>query len=202
MDGKLFVTLMDDDPSIDITRLLRAIKDGVNGAADQLYARVYVQLRRLARQRMRAERKDHTFRPTDLIHEAFLKLVREGERDFVGRQHFFALASTIMRRILVDHARTKRAAKREVVPVEFGETNGLSPSETIELDTALERLFKVDERKARVVEMRFFGGFTEDEIAQILGVTPRTIKRDWVMARAWLFAELGGQPGGGERSVL
>jgi RNA polymerase sigma factor (TIGR02999 family) len=188
---------MDEDPSIDITQLLRAIRDGDTGASDRLYARVYVQLRQMARNRMRAERKDHTLQPSDLIHEAFLKLVHVNERDIHGRKHFFALASTIMRRILVDHARAKGAARRSAPA---GEAAAVSPplTDTIELDNALERLERVDERKAKVVEMRFFGGFTEEEIAEVLGVTARTVKRDWTVARAWLYGELGG---GEERSV-
>ncbi|MBI4910210.1 MAG: sigma-70 family RNA polymerase sigma factor [Acidobacteria bacterium] len=184
---------MDEDPSVDITRLLRAIKNGEDGAADRLYARVYVQLRQMARQRMRAERKDHSFQPTDLIHEAFLKLVHDNERDITGRRHFFALASTVMRRILVDHARMKRAARRS--PAQGGQALEVQPhANTIELDQALERLFQIDERQAKVVEMRFFGGFTEEEIADVLGVASRTVKRDWTMARAWLFSELGRSP--------
>ncbi len=182
---------MQEDPSIDITRLLRAIKSGQEGALDRLYARVYTQLRQMARQRMRSERKDHTLQPSDLIHEAFIKLVQEHERDLAGRSHFFALAATIMRRILVDHARAKHAARRDPAGVPTPAGPGL-PGSTIELDQALERLAKIDERQARVVEMRFFGGFTEEEIGEVLGVTARTVKRDWVMARAWLFAELGG----------
>jgi len=183
---------MESDPSEDITRLLRALKDGSIGAQDLLYSRVYVQLGQIARQRLRKERKDHTLQPTELIHEAFLKLVNESERDIASRRHFFALASTVMRRILVDHARRKRASKRDpgVLPGLTAE-NGFAPS-AIDLDLALEKLAKIDERQAKIVEMRFFGRFTEQEIAEVLGITSRTVKRDWVIARCRLFEELSG----------
>ena len=145
----------------------------------------------MARQRMGSERKDHTLQPSDLIHEAFIKLVQEHERDLAGRSHFFALAATIMRRILVGQraGETRRETRSHGLPTPAGPG---SQGSTIELDQALERLAKIDERQAQVVEMRFFGGFTEEEISEVLGVTAGTVKRDWVMARAWLFAGLGG----------
>lgn len=185
---------MADDPSIEITSLLKAIRDGQPTAADRLYAQVYVQLRQMARRHMRGERKDHSLQPSDLIHEAFLRLVQDCERDLNGRRHFFALASTIMRRILVDHARAKRAARRDFNAAIAGALDHNTPDQTIQIDQALERLARINNRQARVVEMRFFGGLTEDEIAEVLGITTRTVKRDWFMARAWLFGELGGRP--------
>lgn len=159
---------------------------------------VYTELRRLARYYLSAERHGHTLQPTALVHEAYLRLTKLKEIDWQNRTHFFAVSATIMRRILVDHARTARAHKRgqgwDIVSLNEA---ALPPPargpEILALDEALTRLALLDERQAKVVELRFFGGMNEDEAANALGVSSRTVKRDWRIAKAWLFKELSCQ---------
>ncbi len=156
---------------------------------------VYTELKRLAASYLRREREGHTLQATALVHEAYLKLARLDELEWQNRNHFFAVAATVMRRILTDHARQHRAARRGAGRAKLNIDDvvviGPSPSSEIDaLDEALTRLAAFAPRQAKVVEMRFFGGMTEDEIAEILNLSSRTIKRDWIIARAWLYGEL------------
>jgi RNA polymerase sigma factor (TIGR02999 family) len=157
---------------------------------------VYQQLRRLAHRALRAEADGHTLDTTALVHEAYLRLAGQREVRWHDRGHFLALASMAMRRILVDHARRHRTTKRGagLRPVTLDRLDGVPVEARAEvflaLDEALARLAALDPRQARVIECRFFGGLTEDETADALGVSPRTVKRDWAKARSWLYAEL------------
>ena len=176
---------------------------GEPGAIDELMPRVYDELRVLAASHMRRERGDHTLQPTALAHEAFLRLVRLPDGTVQNRIHFFALAAQAMRRILADHARRHRAAKRgggmARVPLEVADAAGLAAGGAVavdDLDALIEDLARLDPRQARVVELRYFGGLTVEETAEVLGVSPATVKRDWLVARAWLHRELrGGERG-------
>jgi RNA polymerase sigma factor (TIGR02999 family) len=185
----------------DATLLLNGIESGDPKAADQLLPLVYEQLRALAASRMANEAAGHTLQPTALVHEAFLRLLRLPPGSVQNRVHFFALAAQAMRRILADHARRHRAAKRGGsavrVPLELveGGAPGTPAGDDVaadDLDAALEDLAKLDERQARVVELRFFGGLSIEETAEVLAVSPATVKRDWLVARAWLHRELRG----------
>jgi RNA polymerase sigma factor (TIGR02999 family) len=183
----------------EITSLLAAIGSGDPSAEANLAVLVYEEFRAVARRYMRRERPDHTLQPTALVHEAYLRLMHGYSADWQSRAHFFAAASTVMRRILVDHARQRAAAKRPggKQRVELDDLMA-SASPRIEqlliLDEALDRLAGWDRRQARLVEMLYFGGLTEIEAAEALGVSVRTVKRDWSAARAWLQAQLGGKP--------
>lgn len=187
-----------------ITQALGALRDGEPGAMDRLVPLVYEELARIARRQLRREAAGHTLSTTALVHEAWLKLVDQTRVQWTDRAHFFAVAARCMRRVLVDHARRHRAVRRggtqvRVVPLDaLGSTDavGVTAAERadtlIALDEALERLAALDERQAGVVECRFFGGLTEQETAEALGVTARTVARDWVKARGWLHQELRG----------
>ena len=158
-------------------------------ARDQLFAFVYEELRRRAVGYLRREQRGHTLQPTGLIHEAYIRL-SEQNPGWKNRAQFFAVASQMMRRILVDHARARRAAKRpeRTIQVTLGDEVG-SPSrevDIVELDVALEELTKVDERMARIVELRFFGGLTQEEVASVIGISLATSNREWRLAKAWL----------------
>ncbi len=189
----------------------------VAGALDRRFAAVYDEMRRLAHHRLRSEATGHTLSTTALVHETYLKLSSERGDAFRNREQFFALASRAMRRILVDYARRHHAAKRQgsqlavsLAALESSGTALAEPSDAdlseranllVALDDALTRLAAIDERLARVVEYRFFSGLTERETAELLGVTPRTVTRDWVRARGWLLLHLAehGPPGPGSR---
>lgn len=177
-----------------VTELLADVRQGRAGAVDDLVALVYPQFRVLAAAHLRHERPDHTLQPTALVHEAFLKLVDDAGQGWENRAHFFGVAANVMRRILVDHARRHNAQKRgggEVLRLETGMDVAVdSADQMMRIDDALTRLAELDPRQARVVELRFFAGLTVDECAEVLGVAPVTIKRDWAMARAWLYREL------------
>jgi RNA polymerase sigma-70 factor, ECF subfamily len=186
---------MDDGGSHQITRLLAEWNSGNEGAADQLMPLVYEELRRMARAYMRRQPSNHTFQTTELIHEAYLKLVKTDGRDFENRAHFFGVAAKAMRHILVDYARSKQSDKRGGgrERVSLADDIAISTARTgdlVALDEALEELERLDERKCRVVELRFFGGLTTEEIAQVLEVSGETIKRDWRFARNWLLKKL------------
>ncbi|MBZ5624376.1 MAG: sigma-70 family RNA polymerase sigma factor [Acidobacteriia bacterium] len=179
----------------EITSLLAALKRGDPGAESNLVALVYDDLHALAQRFMRHERPDHTLQPTALVHEAYLRLLQKHAADWQSRAHFFAAASIAMRRILVDHARQRAAAKRpggrqKVELNDFMATANPRFDQLLVLDEALTRLAEWDGRKARLVEMLYFGGLTEEEAASVLGVSVRTVKRDWKAARAWLQAQL------------
>lgn len=185
-----------DRPSPDVTLLLVRLKGGDRGALDRLMPLVHDELRRLAQAHMRRERADHTLQATALAHEAYMRMVDLDRIDWRDRAHFFGVAAGVMRRILIDHARKRRAARRgggaPHVPLEEGlRLADDRPDELVDLDEALERLAALDERQARIVELRFFGGLSVEETAAVLDVSPRTVKREWAVARAWLRAELG-----------
>jgi RNA polymerase sigma factor (TIGR02999 family) len=181
---------MRDDAS-DVTALLVRLSNGEEAALDRLLPAVYDQLRRIARNQLRGERDDHTLRTTELVHEAYEKLVNHNTVDWQDRQHFFAVAARAMRQVLVDHARKKTAEKRGGDAPEVPLDQVTLPRETkmetlIALDDALDRLAEQDERAAKVVECRFFGGYTIAETADVLDVSRSTVKRDWRAAQGWL----------------
>ena len=188
-----------EDPEA-ITEALFALRNGTPDAMDRLVPLVYERLRRIAHLQLRAEPVGHTFSTTVLVHEAYLKLVDQTRAEWQDRGHFFAVASGAMRRILVDYARRYRAARRgaaddgaPVRPIPLDDTDipvAERADALVALDEALERLARLDERQARVVECRFFGGLTEEETATALGVSQRTVAREWVTARGWLYQEL------------
>lgn len=181
--------------SEDITRMLGELRAGRRDVESRLIEAVYPELRRIAGRYMRAERPGHTLQATALVNEAWMQLVGNARVDWQNRAHFFAVAAQLMRRILVDHARQRKAQKRDGgrQRVELSDTLAISDhrlDEILLVDAALTRLAQWDPRQSKIVELRFFSGLTEEETAEILGVSPRTVKRDWRMARAWLHGEL------------
>jgi RNA polymerase sigma-70 factor, ECF subfamily len=179
----------------DVTQLLLDWSNGDRDALDKLMPLVYAELRRMAKRYMRKERTDHTLQTTGLVHEAYLRLINQNRITWKNRAHFFTIAAQMMRRILVDHARSHLYAKRGggAVKLQLEETASFSKErsgEMIALDDALTSLEKLDLRKSRVVECKFFGGLTTEEIAEVLGVSARTIERDWDLAQAWLYREI------------
>lgn len=180
----------------DLTPTLQASRRGDRSALDAMTAAVYDELRALAASALQRERGGHTLQPTALAHEVFLRLIGQRALPEEDRSHFMALAATAMRRILTDHARRRLAAKRGggALHVTLGEvesSGGAAAFDVAALDVALHRLAELDERKARIVDLRFFGGLSIDETAGVLGVSPATVKTDWAFARAWLHRELG-----------
>jgi RNA polymerase sigma factor (TIGR02999 family) len=178
-----------------VTELLQRVAAGDRSAENELLPQIYADLKHLAAAQLRNERQGHSLQVTALVHEAYVRLTGGNLRDWKDRSHFFAVAARVMRRVLVDHARGRRAAKRGGggTRVVLEENLLISPQQSdlvAALDEALERLAEIDPRKAEIVELRFFGGLTEEEIAAYLGRSSRTVKRDWVMARAWLYGEL------------
>jgi RNA polymerase sigma-70 factor (ECF subfamily) len=180
----------------EVTVLLQQITAGDSQATDKLIPFVVDELRRLARLQLRDERPGHTLQPTALVNEAYLRLVGDQSRDWQNRAHFIGVSVSVMRRILIDHARRKRALKRgaEVQSLSGAEDYaGLSfqqADELVALNIALDRLEEMSSRQRQVVELRFFGGLSTEEAAEVLHVSPITIKRDWVAARAWLKTQL------------
>jgi len=180
------------NPQSDITQLLIEARGGNRVALDKLFPMVYDVLKRIARKQRRNERDDLTMRTTDLVHEAYMKLIDHREIDWKNRAHFFAISARAMRRILVDYARTKTRQKRggDQVRVTLEEANMVLSQESavdlLALDEALTRLEKVSERASKVVEARYFAGLNIDETAEALGVSEMTVKRDWTMAKGWL----------------
>jgi len=182
-------------PPHEITQLLAEWSDGDQSALDELYPLVYDELHKLARRYMSRERKDHTLQTTALINEAYVRLVDQRNVHWTNRSHFFAISAQIMRRILIDHARRHAYAKRgggaRQVSLEEAATVTSNPgSELIRLDEALNSLAERDPRRSRVVELRYFGGLNNEEIAGVLHVSENTVTRDWNMARAWLYQQL------------
>jgi RNA polymerase sigma-70 factor, ECF subfamily len=178
-----------------VTQLLREWSKGNESVLDQLTPLVYQELRRLADSYMRRERLDHTLQPTALIHEAYIRLIEQGQPEWESRSHFFRFAAHLMRQILVDHARArrteKRSAGRQRVPLEEAEALSPEPIANLEaVDEALSRLGSFDERKAHILELKFFGGMTEEEIAEALGISVRTLGREMRLAKAWLSQAL------------
>jgi RNA polymerase sigma factor (TIGR02999 family) len=183
--------------SHEVTRLLLAWSEGDQEALDRLMPLVYGELRRLAQSYMRREQAGHTLQTTALIHEAYLRLIDAGQVRLESRTHFFAVASRLMRQILVDFARSrgyqKRGGDAQQVSLDEALVIGQPRDEDlVALDEALTALAEVDERKARVVELRFFGGLTEAEMAETLKVSPETVRRDWRLAKSWLLLKLSG----------
>jgi RNA polymerase sigma factor (TIGR02999 family) len=179
----------------DVTRLLQAWSRGDESALDRLVPLVYRELHLRARRCMAREREPHTLQTTALIHEAYLRLVGSSPVDWESRGHFFAISARLMRRILVDRARARRAHKRggAARPVSFDETlvvAGPPDRDLVSLDDALTALAAQDERKAKVVELRFFGGLSVEETAELLAVSPQTVMRDWRLSKAWLLREM------------
>ena len=186
--------MSDRDPH-EITEILQAWRGGDAAAVERLFPLVYDELRRQAKSYLRRERSDHTLQPTALVHEAYMKLAGGDSFVIENRVHFFGIASRVMRRILVDHARQHNAEKRGGAAKRFSIENieilpEQSAGDLLELNDALQKLEQIDERKCRVVDMRFFGGLKESEIAEVLGVNEKTVRRDWQFAKLWLFREL------------
>jgi len=182
----------------EVTELLIAWSDGDSGAYEKLMPLVYEELRRLAHRYMRREREGHTLQTSALVNEAYLRLIDQKNVHWQNRSHFFAIAAQIMRRILVDYARSRRYGKRGggAVQVSLEERLIVSANrsaEVVALDDALKSLAKIDERKSQVVELRFFGGLSIEETAEVLGVSAATVMRDWTLAKAWLLREIGGE---------
>jgi RNA polymerase sigma factor (TIGR02999 family) len=178
-----------------ITRLLAGWSRGDRAAFDQLVPVVYDELHRIAGQRLQHERPNHTLQPTALVNEAYLKLIDQRQPHWRNRAHFFAIAATLMRRILVDHARSRAAHKRgeglPAISLEQVDVPAPEPQmDVVALDHALERLASIDPRQSRLVELRYFGGLSIEETAEVLGISPTTISREWCSAKAWLYREM------------
>jgi len=178
-----------------ITQLLVEWSEGNELAKEQLFPLVYEELRQMARRYLRRQPSGHTFQTTELIHEAYLKLANQGDRTWQNRAHFFGVAAHAMRHILVDYARSKQSQKRGGWPdrVTLSENAVVSSEhsdEIVALDDALKQLAALDERKSRVVELKFFGGLNIEEIAEVLKISDKTVKRDWRFARTWLLRQL------------
>jgi RNA polymerase sigma factor (TIGR02999 family) len=183
----------------EVTRLLVSLGDGDSTALDRLMPLVYSELRRLAKARLGSERSDHTLNTTALVHEAYLKLADQNRINWQSRAQFFALASQAMRRILVDYARRRNAAKRggnNVVNIREADSvaSDMKTDDLVALDESLKRLAEVDPRQSQIVECRFFGGLSIEETAKVVGVSTATIKREWAVARAWLYRDLNRDP--------
>ena len=184
-----------DASQSEVTRLLKEWGDGRQEALDQLLPRIYAEMRRLASSYLRRERPDHTLQPTALVHEAFIRLVDQKAVRWQNRAHFFGIAAQAMRRILVDHARAHAADKRGAgeKPVALDDASiaiGAPDIDVLALDEVLTRLARLDPQQSRVVELRFFGGLTMEETAEVLDISPATVGREWTLAKAWLYAEL------------
>lgn len=185
---------MNRDPK-EVTTLLMGWRAGDSVAGDQLVQAVYGELRRLAAHYLAQERPGHTLQPTALVHELYLRLFASEPIEWQNRAHFFGVAAQQLRRLLIDHARAKHAEKRggdrvKVSLTDIKDWPGNRDENLIVIDEALSRLEKLDQRAARVVELRFFAGITEKETAEVLGISPATVKRDWEFARAWLLTQL------------
>jgi RNA polymerase sigma-70 factor (ECF subfamily) len=181
----------------EITELLNRLNSGDTSAREPLLALVYDQLRRRARAWMRRERVDNTLQPTALVHEMWLRMIQQRGWNLKNRADFFAMAAAMMRRILIDHARAVNAEKRGGDKVFVSLENAMAvaiefPAQLLDVHRALERLAQVDQHRAHIVELRFFGGLSDDEVAEIMGVSPATVYRQWRAARAWLSRELAG----------
>ena len=186
---------MGDSSSKNVTGLLQEWSHGNQSALDELLPVIYSELRQLARYHLRLERPEHTLQPTALANEAYLRLIDQHNVQWRNRAHFFAIAAQIMRRILVDHARKRRAAKRggaeTLIPLDEDVLASPQPSlDVVRLDDALSLLEAMDPRQGRVVELRYFGGLTVKETGEVLGISPATVKSDWSVAKRWLYREI------------
>lgn len=181
------------DASHEVTRLLAQWGTGDRDALDALTPLVYQELRRIARRQLMRERPDHTLECTALVHEAYLRLVDQNSAQWKGRAHFFGVAAELLRRILVDHARARNAQKRAAVKIPLQDAPEPSVSQDADIlsvNDALDELAKFDPQQARIVELRYFAGLTIEETAEVLGISTPTVKRDWVVARAFLHRSL------------
>jgi RNA polymerase sigma-70 factor, ECF subfamily len=183
------------DPSQEITERLIAWGNGDAAALDDVIRAVYAELHRMADRYLRLEGGQHTLQPTALVHEAYLRLIDQTQVNWQNRAHFFGVAAQMMRRILVDHARTKQREKRGGTAKKLSLEDMVNLAEPqmpnlVALDDALKTLAELDQRKSRVVELRFFGGLSVDETAEVLEVSPQTVLRDWKLAKAWLYQEI------------
>lgn len=184
-------------PDPDVTSLLKRLNAGDRDVEARLLEAVYPELKRIAARYMQNERREHTLQPTALVNEVYVHMVGQLDRDWSNRCHFYGVAARVMRWILVDHAKAKRASKRGGALRQVDLVEGLAVSEDrldeiLMVDEALTKLTALHSRKGRVVELRFFGGLTDEEAAQVLQVDPRTVKRDWSFAKAWLYSEIAG----------
>lgn len=191
---------MSPQKSAEITQLLKAWGGGDPAALDRLAPLVYRELHRMARRYMRQERPGNTLQTTALVNEAYLRLADAGAMNLQDRTHFFAVAARVMRRILVDAARSRRSEKRGGAAgrIPFDAVAGIVPApgyDLVALDDALNALAQIDPRKVQVIEMRFFAGLSVEETAAVLGVSPQTVMRDWKLAKAWLMREMGDKAG-------
>lgn len=189
---------MSNGPQHEVTQILHDWSSGDAQAQERLMPFVYDELRRLARSFLSRERGDHTLQPTALVNEAYVRLVDQTRVSWQNRAHFYGIAASMMRRVLIDHARARATGKRGGGAIRLSIDDLQVPIEEraasfIDLDEALKTLEQMDERKCKVVEMRFFGGLSDEEIAEVLGVTTRTVLRDWKKARLWLYRELSQQ---------
>lgn len=180
-----------------VTQLLHDWSNGEQQAFDELLPIIYNELHRLAHNYLNRERSDHTLQTTALVHEAYLKLIDQQSVDWQNRSHFFAIAAQAMRRILIDNARRHAASKRGNTPEKLSlddvESISIGSNETLlALDDALKRLETIDSQQSRVIELRYFGGLTIEETAEVLNLSPATVKREWAMARAWLYKSITG----------
>lgn len=182
------------EPTENLTELLIEASNGNKNSLDEILPLVYGELRKIAQNYLSRERSDHTLQATALVHEAYLRLIDQRKADWKNRSQFFGLAAQMMRRILVNHAESHKAEKRgSGQKLQLDETLDVSFEENLDLlalDEALKKLAEVDEQKSRIVEMRFFGGMTIDETAEVLGKSHATVEREWAFAKAWLYREL------------
>jgi RNA polymerase sigma-70 factor, ECF subfamily len=182
----------------EITQMLIELTDGNQDVVNQILPHIYDELRRLAGSYLRRERADHTLQPTALVHEAYMKLIDQRQVKWQNRAHFFGIAAQVMRRILMDHARKHKATKRggaaDVLPLEdeILVVSNSRHADLVALDEALERLGELDPNKAKIVELRYFGGLSIEETAEVLGVSVPTVNRHWRFAKTWLYSELSG----------
>lgn len=184
------------DSSLQVTRLLIDAQNGDRAALDELLPLVYGELKRVAARQLAGERPNHTLQATALLHEAYIRLIDQHSVDWTNRAHFFSIAAEMMRRILVNHAANRQAQKRgdgqtllsldEIV--DFG--GGRAPVDVLFVDEALKRLHRLDEQQAKIVELKFFAGLTNEDTASVLGISESTVKRDWRMAKAWLATQM------------
>ena len=182
----------------EVTELLRRWSGGDVAARESLVPLVYDELRRLARYYLASQRSDHTLQSTAIVHEAYLRLAGRDNVHWENRSHFFAVAAQLMRRILVDHARKRNAAKRGGAQLTLLVDEAVEPSsqrelDLVALDDALQGLAELDERQSRIVELRFFGGLSIEDTSRLLEISPATVKREWSTARAWLYEEISGR---------
>src|SRR5262249_19008521 len=189
---------MDDAAPHEITQQLIAWSNGDTDALDKLIPAVYQELRRMADRYLRSESAGHSLQPTALVHEAYLRLIDQSQVEWHNRAHFFGVAAQMMRRILIDHAKTKHRAKRgggarKISLEETANYTREKAAELVALDEALKELSEIDERKSRIVELRYFGGLTVDETAEVLGISDKTVMRDWNLAKAWLYQAMTGE---------